>query len=107
MTVKLLDLPAELIIQILSALSFTDLLFSAQLTNHYLHDLVQNSSLLQYLIAAGFAGVNDNPSSKLVPAERLEALRRYERAWGDLAIGKRTKVTVQHRTSGLYDVSLA
>lgn len=105
MVIKLLDLPSEIITQILSNLPPKVLLLSIQLANHYLHDLIRSSSQLQYQIEAKFAGVENNPASNLVAVERLRALRSYERAWADFAVKNRTTIPVGYHSSGLYDLS--
>jgi hypothetical protein len=101
----LLHLPPELLILILSELSSNDILFSAQLVNRRLHDLIRDSSLLQYHVETKYAGVEDNPQSTMVAVERLEALRRSEYAWAHFIVGKRVKLPVWHRSSGLYDLT--
>lgn len=105
MTIQLLDLPQELLIQILSNLPPKQLVFPIQLVNHYLHDLVQTSLVPQYKMAVAFAGLQDNPNSTLVAAERLEALKSYEYAWQNFAIRKHQKIPVTYQSSGLYDLS--
>lgn len=105
MTVQFIDLPQELLTQILSNLPPKQLVFPIQLVNHYLRDLVQTSSAPQYQMATAFAGLQDDPKSTLVPVERLEALRSYENAWQNFAVKKHQQIQVMHRTSGLYDLS--
>lgn len=72
------------------------------------YDLVQKSTLLQYAIELGVAGLvdgdglerfedSDNELS-LTTAERLERLRRQERAWWKVAF-KRTWVSIQRLSS--------
>jgi len=101
----MLDLPAELLVQILSFLPSSDILSSGLLVNRYLHNLIKESSLLQYHIETKHAGVEDNPQSTMVTAERLEALRRSQYAWANFFVGKRVNLPVRHRSSGLYDLS--
>src|SRR5882762_10056699 len=105
LTMALLNLPPELLIQILSELPSNDIIFSGLLVNRSLHYLIRNSSLLQYHIEAKHAGVEDNPQSTMANAERLEALRRSEYAWSHFAVGKRINLPVRYRSSGLYDLT--
>ena len=100
-----LHLPPELLLQILSELSSNDIMFSALLVNRYFHCLIQNSSLLQYHIEAKYAGVEDNPQSTVVVAERLKALRKSEDAWAHFIVQRRVNLPVRHRSSGLYDLT--
>jgi hypothetical protein len=79
-SIQLLDLPAELIIKILSLLHVADLL-SCGVTNRFLQELLATSAFLQYHIACHKYGVEDNPKCALVPAARLEELHFRERAW--------------------------
>lgn len=105
MTILLLNLPPEILIQILSETPFTDLLCSVQLTCRYLYNIIWNSTQLQYLINAKSAAVEDNPNSILVPAEHLDKLQRHERAWKNFVIGNQRSIPVQFPLSGLYDFS--
>jgi hypothetical protein len=100
-----MHLPPELLIQILSGLSAHDILCSAILVNRYLYNLIQKSSLLQYRIETRCAGAEDNPRSTMVVAERYEALRVSEYAWGNFVVRKQVNIPVRHRSSGLYDLS--
>lgn len=101
----LLDLPPELLVHILLGLPPNDIVSSAQLVNRYLHNLIQESSPLQYHIETKYAGVEDNPQSTMVAAERLDVLRRSQHAWSDFVVGKRVNLPVRHRSSGLYDLT--
>jgi hypothetical protein len=104
-TMMLLGLPPELLIHILSGLSSNDILFSALLVNRYLHDLIRESSLLQYYMETKYAGVEDNPQSTMVVADRLKALRRSEYAWSNFVVGKQNDLPIMHRSGGLYDLT--
>jgi hypothetical protein len=105
MVIHLLDLPLELLVQILSEIPFINHLLSAQLTCRYLHNIVRNTVQFQYLIDAKSAAVEDNPNSILVPAERLRTLRRHEHAWGNFVVGNQTSIAIRNHHSGLYDLS--
>jgi hypothetical protein len=78
-----MDLPAELIINILSNLRVTDLL-SCCATNKFLQELINTSALLQYHVACHKYGVEDNPKCTLDLAMRLEELHSREKAWSSL-----------------------
>jgi hypothetical protein len=101
----LLNLPPELLTQILSELSSNDILFSTQLVNHYLHNIIRGSSLLQYHIGTKYARVEDNPWSTMVAADRLDALWRSEHAWANFNVGRQVHLPVRHLSSGLYDLT--
>ena len=101
----LLDLPPELLIQILDRLSSNDTLFSVQLVNRYLYKLIRGSSLIQYHIETKCAGVEDNPQSTTVVAERLKTLRRSEHAWANFVVKEQVNLPILHRSSGLYDLT--
>lgn len=105
MAIHLLDLPPEILIQILSEIPSTDLLHSTQLTSRYLHHTIRNSLQLQYLIEAKFAAVEDNPNSIFVLAERLDTLRRHEHAWRNFIVGNQKSIAIGNRQLGLYDFS--
>jgi len=100
-----LDLPPELLIEILLGLPPSDIVSSAQLVNRYLYSLIQESSHLQYHIETKYAGVEDNPQSNMVSADRLDLLWRSQRAWSDFIVGKQVNLPVRHYSSGLYDLS--
>jgi hypothetical protein len=74
----------ELIIQILRLLPPNEIL-SARLISHTFNSAIQDSVLLQYLIEAFAAGVEDNPYCTLSTADRLAALRKREDAWSALS----------------------
>ncbi|PPQ97316.1 hypothetical protein CVT26_006634 [Gymnopilus dilepis] len=70
-----------------------------------LHNLISNSSELQYYAALIPALAEDNPCSNLPASEKLEALRRSERAWWTLRPGFVKSVPVTHIQSGVYDLT--
>ena len=100
----LLPLPPEIIIQIIRELHPSDYL-SCHLTCKTLHNLVSSSSELQYYAALIPALAEDNPCSNLPASEKLEALRRSERAWWTLRPGFVKSVPVTHIQSGVYDLT--
>lgn len=105
MVLEFLHLPPELLVHILSYLPGKDLLFSVQLTCHFLRDVVRTSTSLQYIIELFYAGFENNLLSNVAVAERWEALRRSEEAWSNLTSVRRSTLHVAHASSGLYDLS--
>lgn len=100
----LLDLPNELIIQILSYLTHRDLV-TCQLSNKQLHITIKNSVLLQFRIALSTFKTIDNPFSPLSLFERFKALKDSENAWTHLHKDFRRRIGVQYEISGIYDLS--
>ncbi|KDR77919.1 hypothetical protein GALMADRAFT_94412 [Galerina marginata CBS 339.88] len=99
-----LDLPAEIIVQILHELVTQDL-FACQLTSRYLHNIVKESVVLQYGATLAFANAEDNPCSNHPVAEKLRALKSGEKAWSFLRPVFTKSVPVTHGQSGIYDLS--
>jgi hypothetical protein len=104
MAVSLLELPTELLIRIFYDLNSSDLV-SCQLTHSSLCTIISESVLLSYVKALQFAGAEDNPHSKLAVAERLNLLNTREKAWLDFHIDFRKTITVDHTSSGIYDLT--
>lgn len=104
MTVTLLDLPNELIIQILSHLTHHDLVV-CQLSNSALYTAIKASVLLQFQIALSAFKATDNPSSSLSVSERLRALKGYEDAWTFLRKDFNRKIAVDFEVSAIYDLN--
>ncbi|KAJ7152668.1 hypothetical protein C8R43DRAFT_1235673 [Mycena crocata] len=83
-TIRLLDLPSEILIIILNSLDLPTLSHCLS-TNRYLKCLVDDSSLLQYRRASLAACVEDNPCSAAISsAKRLDALQKRQRSFADL-----------------------
>ncbi|RPD65264.1 hypothetical protein L226DRAFT_531145 [Lentinus tigrinus ALCF2SS1-7] len=101
---SLLALPDELIVQIACLLAPTDLLHIQEVCLR-LQDVVQNNAALQYTIQLYISGMIDNPSCRLVPAERLRILRAKEDAWRQLNLSDRTVLPLNHHPSGIYDLT--
>jgi len=99
-----LDLPNELVIQILSNLTHRDLV-SCQLSNKLLHTTIKDSVLLQYQIALSTFKVADSPSCPLSLSERLQALKDSEAAWSCLRKDFERRIDVNHDISGIYDLT--
>jgi F-box-like len=103
-TMTLLDLPNELIVQILSYLARKDLI-SCQLSNTALYTVINASVLLQFQIALSTFKATDNPSSSLSLSERLQALKGSENAWTFLRKDFNRRIAVNFEVSGIYDLN--
>lgn len=103
-TLGFLELPPELIQQILCLLNPHDLL-SCQLTCKDLYILIRESVVLQYHIGLILAKAEDNPCSVAPLSEKLNDLRRSEDAWGTLEPRFSVSVPVLHNPSGIYDLT--
>ncbi|KAF8151338.1 hypothetical protein B0H34DRAFT_677990 [Crassisporium funariophilum] len=105
MTVTLLSLPPEILIQILSHLPPTSLL-SAQLTSSTIHTTVTTSTFLQYHLHLALTNTLDTGlASRLFLSERLERLRNADEQWAKLTPGWRKRVRVGHDPSGIYELT--
>ena len=82
-TTTISSLPTELLVRLLSYLPAIDLL-SAQRTNRRIHDVVTDSSYLQYIMRLQINGVDDLLPPDHPIAERLRLLRRNEKSWNSL-----------------------
>ena len=81
----LLTLSPELLVQIISYLSFKDII-SCEASCRHLHGVVKSSVLLKYLKEAGRTGVYDPLDAGFTFPERLERLRLWQKNWEDLDI---------------------
>ena len=77
------SLPTELLVRFLSYLPAIDLL-SAQRTNRRIHDVVTDSSYLQYIMRLQINGVDDLLPPDHPITTRLRLLRRNEKSWNSL-----------------------
>ena len=84
-TARLLTLSPELLVQIISYLSFKDII-SCEASCRHLNGVVKSSVLLKYLKEAGRTGVYDPLDRGFTFPERLERLRLWEKNWEDLDI---------------------
>ena len=100
----LLDLPNELIIQILSHLTHQDLV-ACQLSNTALYTAIKASVLLQFQIALSTFKATDNPSCPLSVSERLQALKSSENAWTFLRQDFNQRIAADFQASTIYDLS--
>jgi hypothetical protein len=101
---ELLDLPNELVIQILSHLTHRDLI-ACQLSNRALYTAIKASVLLQFQIALTTFKATDNPSCSLSVSERLQALKGSEDAWIFLRKDFDRRIPVNFEVSGIYDLT--
>ncbi|KAH9978622.1 hypothetical protein BGW80DRAFT_1280034 [Lactifluus volemus] len=86
---RFLGLSAEILVEILANLQLRDIV-ACKLTCRTLRDVIEHSSLIQYIIQAFLAGIHDNWILGASTAERSKALRCLENAWHDLDVRKRT-----------------
>jgi len=100
----LLQLPPEILVQILQKLDI-DGLFSCQLTSKYLDHLIRQSVAIQYNVALFAAMAEDNPCLSLTVAEKFRALKSSEDAWTFLRPDFTTSIPVTHKQSGVYDLT--
>ena len=80
---SLLDLPTEVVIDILSFLPAADL-FSVQQTCHTIRDIVDGTAYLQYIMRTHIMGVNDLLPPDSPYSDRFKLLRRHEQSWNTL-----------------------
>ncbi|KAJ7216533.1 hypothetical protein GGX14DRAFT_696323 [Mycena pura] len=100
----LLDIPTELLLNILSFLD-VDALYTCQHTSRFLRDLIASSSELQYIIQCGIAQVVDNPAAPIAATDRLALLRARERHFADVNASWKCTIPVTFRPAGLYELS--
>jgi hypothetical protein len=80
---NLLQLPTEIIVEILLCLDVPDA-YAVQALNNFFHNLYKASLDLQYALECKIAHVRDNPNCHLSIPERLQMLRDRESAWSSL-----------------------
>ncbi|KAJ6610510.1 hypothetical protein B0H10DRAFT_1913390 [Mycena sp. CBHHK59/15] len=100
---RLLDLPSEIFIHVLSFLSLESLCASQQLS-HFFHETIRKSVLLQYQIASAIAQVTDN-SDCLSISDRLLMLRASESAFSQMKPSWTQTIHVPFLAAGLYELS--
>lgn len=83
------NLSTEILIEILAYLPLRGIV-ACKLTCKKLHDVIADSSLLQYIIQTFLAGVHDPLLPGASTVERMSALKGLEAAWRDLDIRRRT-----------------
>ena len=122
---KMLDLPTELIINILCVLDgleivrctrvrplqFLHIYLSSRFNNFhefqvckYFNEIIQGSVVLQYRIHLHLASYIDGPpSNQLSTGERLERLKNHEEAWRNVTWSKKDTYVVE-RQSPTYEL---
>ncbi|KAF9244554.1 hypothetical protein BU15DRAFT_85930 [Melanogaster broomeanus] len=84
MTANILEvLPLELVIHILTFLSYRDLLTCSQLCR-LLHTTIKQNALLQYTIELAVGGMQNGPPGVMAHVNRLTTLRNSQAAWNKL-----------------------
>jgi F-box domain len=86
---RFLTLSVEILVEILAILQPRDII-ACKLTCRMLRDVIDHSSLIQYIVQAFLAGVHDPLIPGASIAERSTALQCLENAWHDLDVRKRT-----------------
>jgi hypothetical protein len=85
----LLDFSVEILVEILAQLPLRDIVV-CKFTCRKLHDVIADSSLLQYVIHTFLAGVHDPLLPGVSTVERMGALKSLEATWRDLDVRRRT-----------------
>ena|ERR1700722_13307407 len=99
-----LQLPEELIIQILCCLNVSDII-SCIGANRQLYTIIRASVRLQYRLALKLHGLTDNPRCRLSIADRLQLLHTREVAWSTFFWSFKNTIDVRHNPSGIYDLT--
>lgn len=96
MAINILELPREILLLILCCLSTAPDILSAQLSCRTLRQIVHESDLVQYILQLAIAGLEDfgNWSSATSISDRVEALKRRQRAWAQLEW--QSTIRIQH-----------
>ena len=84
-TQTLLDLPTEVLVEILAYLPVVSL-FSVQRTCRTIRDIIAGTTYFQYTMRAYINGVDDDLPPDFPHSERLELLRRHEQSWSNLQL---------------------
>ncbi|KAH9070653.1 hypothetical protein EDB83DRAFT_2673929 [Lactarius deliciosus] len=82
-TTTISSLPTELLVRLLSFLPAIDLL-SARQTSRRIHNVITDSSYLQYILRIEINGVDDLLPPDCSITERLRLLRQHEKSWNCL-----------------------
>ena len=89
-------LPVELIVHILSFLSFKDIVICSGVSRQFRH-IIDTSSILEYALELGLCGLIDSSQANLTTSERLFRLRQREAAWSALDWEAQWKIPVNQR----------
>jgi hypothetical protein len=102
---KLLDCPPELLVHIFAYLPFTSL-HDLLATSRALNNLVSTSVLLQYILHLQSSAHSLHPStSTSTVIDQLKALTDSEKRWQDWDYDTHSRLEVEHRPSGIYDLT--
>ncbi|KAJ7662771.1 hypothetical protein DFH06DRAFT_1190815 [Mycena polygramma] len=95
-----LDLPPELIIQILGELAVTDLRKCEDTNNRFLRSLIRDSIVIQYGVDKQLACVEDTPygARNYLVSDRVQELSRFRRAWLEFTCSRLRTVHFDPRT---------
>lgn len=102
---QLLDCPPELLVHIFAHLPLTSLR-GLLATSKALKNLISSSVLLQYILhlqSSAHSLYPSGSSSSLV--DRLKVLTDAEKRWQDWEYTSFNRLEVQHRPSGIYDLT--
>ncbi|KAF8889419.1 hypothetical protein CPB84DRAFT_1849368 [Gymnopilus junonius] len=101
---NILQLSAEVLIEIFSSLFFTDILH-CKLACRTFSEVISNSARLTYQIELQKAGMLDNPNCFMPMTDKLKMLKDRELAWATLDHKFVSTVEVPHEPSGLHDIT--
>ena len=96
MSPPLLTLPDEIIVELFSYLHPRDIA-ACQRSCRRLNDTISHSQLLQYLIRVGKLGLYDPLLPNHTVSQRIEALGKWEAAWGDVEIKSFDHINVKYK----------
>jgi hypothetical protein len=95
----LLDIPTELLVQILSYLPCADLCL-LQRTCRRIKDIISCTPYLEYLLHIGLNNVRDLLPSDVPLPERVELLKSHERSWCSLRLNIFEELSTQDYVRG-------
>ena len=102
---NLLDCPPELLVHIFAYLPFTSLR-GLLVTSKALNDLITSSVLLQYLLHLQSSSHSLYPSTSTCSLiDQLKVLTDSEKRWQDWEYTTYNRLEIQHRPSGIYDLT--
>jgi hypothetical protein len=102
---QLLDCPPEILVHIFAQLPLTSLR-GLLATSKGLNNLVSASVLLQYILHLESSAHSLYPSVSLSSLmDRLKVLTHAEKRWQDWEYTSFNRLEVQHRPSGIYDLT--
>jgi len=102
---KLLDCPPELLVHIFAHLPLTSLR-ALLMTSRAINNLISTSVLLQYILQLQSSAHSLYPSgSPTSLVDQLKVLTDAERRWQSWEYTSFNRLEVQHRPSGIYDLT--